>query len=242
MFVLLIGAASLFLIVINDQQTPNKASTSNAFETPVSDHEIEKLIINEDDGTSFSLLIKDIPLYRSYLDAQTDRTAEIERTQYTVLDISKQTKYVLLQYSCGNKQCSTILVKISDSNISSIALANGIFQDFKVSLDKGRVLLRYGYNEGSQVVRHILIAVDLEQLKVIPYQSDQMAKVYMLTPTWPLHEYHWIDNNQFIIKTPDLKSSEFESIKKWFSSSEQKTKDVSISLSENNLLNSYPIT
>lgn len=231
---LLIVMASLLLIFIYNERSPASTSKSKSTETTISDENVEQLTISDENGESFSLFVKDIPLFQDYLDTQENRKNEIERTQFTILDAAQGTKYVLLQYSCGNKLCDTLLIKVSDSNVESLALVNGIFQDYKISTDNGKALLRYGYNEGDLVVRHILIAIDLVQLKIIPHPSTEQAKAYMDTdsPTWPILDYNWLDNKRFVIKSADLRSSDFQAIKEWYASAAQNTKNIEISLQD----------
>ena len=112
------------------------------------------------------------------------------------IDTSTDEQFILLKYSCGNKQCSTVLVKVNEAEITSIALAEGIFQDYKMSPAKDKLVVRYGFNEGGAVVRHILIGIDLLDMKVIPFDSTQIADAYMYTPTWPIVDYQWIDDEE----------------------------------------------
>ncbi|WP_341280336.1 hypothetical protein [Paenibacillus sp. FSL H8-0537] len=103
------------------------------------------------------------------------------------------------------------------------------------------LLLRFGYNEGGQVIRHVLFAVDLVQMKVVPYESAEMGEVYMYTPTWPIVDYQWIDNNQFWVASADLQSSEaeFEAVQNWLASSDRNIKKVTILLNQEELLDAY---
>ncbi|WP_338553826.1 hypothetical protein [Paenibacillus sp. KS-LC4] len=135
-----------------------------------------------------------------------DSENEAARPKLELLDLADQERFILLKYNCANKRCSTILVKEHDSKVESVGLADGIFQDYKLSPEKNKLLLRYGYNEGGQVIRHVLFVVDLVQMKVVPYESAEMSKEYMYTPTWPVVDYQWMDNNQFWVESADLQN------------------------------------
>lgn len=229
-FILLLVATAIFFTTKTHEDAQVKTTMSHLIETDSSESIPDVLTVKDANGKSLDLAIKDIPVYNNYLKEQEDIKAEIERTQLEVLHLPTQEHFILLKYNCGNKQCSTILVKKSDSKITSIALADGIFQDYKISPENDELLLRYGYNEGGELVRHILIAVDLLKMKIIPFESTQLAKEYMYTPTWPIVDYQWIENNRFIIEAGDLESPEFEAVKNWYASNEKKTKKIEILL------------
>ncbi|GAA0133988.1 hypothetical protein YSY43_08280 [Paenibacillus sp. YSY-4.3] len=239
LLILVLGTTAL-VIIINGLPVPAKTAITSSVEAESSEEAIpDMLTIKDVNGNHLDLVIKDIPIYRDYLESQVDVKAEIERTQLEVLHIPTDGHFILLKYNCGNKQCSTILVKKTDSKIASVVLAKGIFQDYKISPEEKEVLIKYGYNEGGKIVRHILITVDLLKMKVIPFESNKLAKEYMYTPTWPIVNYQWIDNNRFLIELPDLESSEFEKIKNWYASSEKRTKTVEIVVDKEKKLDSY---
>ena len=197
------------------------------------------LTLQDAKGESFDVSIDDIPVYQAYLESQDDIMTEIERTQYEVFDTSTDAQLILLKYSCGNKQCSTVLVKVNEAEITSIALADGIFQDYKMSPTKEKLVVRYGFNEGGAVVRHILIGIDLLDMKVIPFDSTQMADAYMYTPTWPIVDYQWIDDKKLLIEAADLASSDFAAVANWYASTDPKTTKVEVLISETRRLDSY---
>lgn len=188
------------------------------------------LNIKLESGEALKLHISDLPLYKAYLDTQDDIATEVERTQYELLPLSKTDSYLLLKYNCGNKQCSTLLVKVSGAEVASIGLPDGIFGDYKLSPDRNKLLVRYGYNEGNQVVRHIIVATDLEKMEVIPLSSASATKAYAEVPTWPITDYEWTDDNHFSIWVADTGSTDFSALAKWFSAEVQKTKEIQIAL------------
>lgn len=137
----------------------------------------------------------------------------------------------MLKYNCGNKQCSTLLVKVSGAEVVSIGLPDGIFGDYKLSPGRNKLLVRYGYNEGGQiVVRNIIVATDLEEMEVIPLSSASATKTYAEIPTWPITDYQWTDDNHFSIRVADTGSADFSALEKWFSAEVQKTKEIQIAL------------
>ncbi|MGG4142046.1 hypothetical protein ABEW34_02850 [Paenibacillus algorifonticola] len=243
-FVLVSGAAAVYFLKGNHKVAPADTEMANLVRMETEEVVPKVLVVGGANGEKIELAISDIPLYKKYLGLQADIAEienEVERTQLEMLDIAGQERFILLKYNCANKQCSTILVKEHDSELVSVGLADGIFQDYKLSPEKNRLLLRFGYNEGGQVVRHALFAVDLVQMKVIPYEREELAKVYMYAPTWPIPDYEWVDNNQFWIGSADLQSSKagFEEIQNWFASSERKIKKTTISLNREERLDAY---
>ncbi|ANY66507.1 hypothetical protein BBD42_08580 [Paenibacillus sp. BIHB 4019] len=243
-FVFVSGAAAVYFLKANHKEAPAGADAADSVRLEVKKVGPEMLVVEGANGEKVELAIGDIPLYKEYLGLQADVAdieKEVERTQVETLDIADQERFILLKYNCANKQCSTILVKESNSGLVSVGLADGIFQDYKLSPEKNRLLLRFGYNEGGQVVRHVLFAVDLVRMKVIPYERAELAKVYMFTPTWPIPDYEWVDNDQFWMASADLQSSQagFEEVRNWFASSERKIKKMTILLNQEERLDAY---
>lgn len=234
--IILIGVLALIFIMINDTE---KTAMSNTNEIDQSQTIPVLFTVTDQNGKDLDIAIKEIPQFKAYLQSQSDIKTELERTQAEELILSSQEHFVLLKYGCGNKHCSTILVKESDSKITSIALADGIFQEYGLSPDKNQVLLRYGYKEGGEIVRHILIAIDLLTMKVIPFESTALAKEYMFTPTWPIVDYQWNDKDRLLITAADLESSNFEVVKNWFGSEVKTTKKIEILLNKKDRLDSY---
>ncbi|WNS40891.1 hypothetical protein [Paenibacillus sp. MMS20-IR301] len=239
--ILLLCAAGIAAVLIRFQDAP-AADVVTATSEPAPSGQIpDVLTIHDQNGNPINLDTGDIPMYKQYLESQEDILTEIRRTQLETLNLSAQERYLLLKYNCGNKQCSTILLKNTDSKSTSISLANGIYQDFKLSPGQDRILLRYAYNEGDSVVRHILIAVDLPSMKILSYASGELAKEYMYAPKWPIVSYRWDNNQQFQIETPDLDSSAFEALQEWNHSGTQATKRAEVSLNPNDRLDAYTV-
>lgn len=157
--------------------------------------------------------VKDLPIFQSYLTEQTDAKLEIERSYFEKIEINTEDRFFLLQYSCGNKECDSLLIKVHNSDIESLPLSNGIFQDYELAPDQDKVLFRYAYNEGGQILRHVLVPVDLAKLESISFISEEDTKQFMNNPTWPILEYEWISINQIRLVTADLPSSDFNELK-----------------------------
>ncbi|MGG1634962.1 hypothetical protein [Paenibacillus sp. NRS-1760] len=230
LLILLIIATAVLFIIKSLQADPLKKSIS--IEQKPSANSSDTLIVKDENGENLKLKINYIPPYKQYLQSQEDSKTEIERTHSEALTLSTQEHFILLKYSCGNKQCSTILVKESNSTITSLALGDGIFQDYQLSPGKTELLLRYGYSEGGEIVRHTLIAVDLLSMEKIPFESTALSNEYMSTPIWPILDYQWIEKDRFMIESADLASSDYEAVKHWYTSTEKKTKFVEISINK----------
>jgi len=226
LLLLLLAVIAVFFTIKKPQDAPLQTMVPHPITKAASERSPDILTVKDENGKIIDLVIDTIPQYKAYLESQEDIMTEITRTQSEVLHLSTPEHFVLLKYNCGNKQCSTILVKKSDTKVTSMALAEGIFQDYKISPNKNELLLRYGYNEGGEIVRHILLAVDLSKMKVISYDSTPLAKEYMDTPTWPIVDYQWTQNDRFTIETADLESAEFDAVKHWYASHEKKTKPI----------------
>lgn len=176
--------------------------------------------------------VKDLPTFQSYVSEQTDPKSEIERTHYEEIETNTEERFFLLQYSCGNKQCDSLLIKVHNREIESLPLPNGIFQDYQLAPDQDKVLFRYAYNEGGQIIRHVIVPVDLVKLESIPVASEENRIQFMDDPTWPILEYEWISSNIFRLVTADLPSPDFNKLKTWYASDVKKSKMVSILLDE----------
>ncbi|CAM3316638.1 hypothetical protein HP548_28175 [Paenibacillus taichungensis] len=209
--------------VENDNDTSSSGLHNKASSIP---NIIE--ITNEE--ATLQLPLNDVPEYKRYLMNEQDFQTEIDRTYVEVLEVPSSETYSMLKYGCGTKACFTLLVKTDDIGTHSLPLPEGILQDYKLSSDYQQVLIRYAYDEGGLVKRHILVAVDLKKLKIIPYASTDLEEAFMLKPTWPIISYEWIDNNHFTIETAALETSEYNVLKDWFDSNDRETRKVTIRL------------
>lgn len=242
LLLLLVGSGSTVWLYLTSSSA-SEATETVSTETELPHTELSTLpdiVEIKSEGESVKLSLSDIPQYKNYLLNEGDIQAEIARTQFTSLDVTSSNMYVMLKYGCGSKECSTILIQTDGNKSEGLTMPVGIFQDYKVSSDHKKVLIRYAYDEGSLVKRQILVAVDLEKLKIIPYTSAALEEPFMLKPTWPIISYDWIDHNQFIIETAALETSEYSALKDWFSSENRKTRKVTIGLDVNKRLNEYP--
>ncbi|QOS77078.1 hypothetical protein JNUCC31_19940 [Paenibacillus sp. JNUCC31] len=238
----IVGTGSLVWLYITNSSASEAAETV-ATETELPHTELSTLpdiVEIKSEGKSIKLSLNDIPQYKNYLLNEADIQSEIARTQFTSLDVPSSETYAILKYGCGTKDCSTILVKTDGSKSESLTMPVGIFQDYKLSPDQGKMLIRYAYDEGGLVRRQILVAVDLKPLKVIPYTSADLEEPFMLKPTWPIISYDWNDNNEFTIETAALETSEYSALKDWFSSENRKTRKVTIRLDSIRRLDEYP--
>lgn len=218
----ILAALSISSYFIHQQGFPGKLNPA------ISEDDIP---IQRSNGETLYLPIEEVPEYDAYLSSQSDRKAEIERTQHEILNESDNSMLIMLKYSCGNKQCATQLVKISGSDILSLPLPVAVFQDYKFSPNNENVLLRYAINEGD-VVRNLVVALDVMKMKVLPFQSSTLEDEYGKIPKWPISQYQWMSNNEFSLHIAAADSSSFESLERWFSSGGEMIKTITIKLSE----------
>lgn len=228
----IVGTGSLVWLYLYNSSASEAVETV-ATETELPHTELSTLpdiVEIKSEGKSIKLSLNDIPQYKNYLLNEADIQSEISRTQFTSLDVPSSKTYTMLKYSCGTKGCSTILVKTGGNKNKSLTMPAGIFQDYNLSPDQGKMLIRYAYNEGGLVRRQILVAVDLKKLEIIPYASTEFEEAFMLKPTWPINSYDWIDNNHFTIETAALETSEYNILKDWFDSNDHETRMITIRL------------
>ncbi|MFF2753166.1 hypothetical protein ACFVR1_05355 [Psychrobacillus sp. NPDC058041] len=193
-----------------------------------------ELFFFEREGKQFTIPIKSIPIFKEYLDEQSNRNAEIHRTSYDFLDFhSEGSTYILLKYSCGTKLCSTLLIKLSNENISSIALGQGsIFMKAKQSPNSNYAAFLYGQNEGNVVLRNNLVAVDLRKMKLLTVEDKEVANNFIDNATWPITDFTWANNQMIKIQTADILDSDYNSLLMWYESS-MKTKETQIVFQNN---------
>lgn len=244
---LMIGTGSLIWVYTNT------VTTSQAAETSTVDMErlgsgsgdsatpsLPDVVEFKSDDTSLKVHLNDIPQYKKYLLNEGNIESVIARTQFVKLPVATAETYAMLKYSCGTQACSTILIRTDGEHTESLTMPVGIFQDYKLSPDHDKMLFRYASDEGGVVVRHIIVAVDLDSFKVIRYASPDLEKQFLLKPTWPVLSYAWINNHRFDLETAALDTSDFNAIKDWLSSERRKIKKVEIKLDDNHQLDEFP--
>ncbi|WP_340021926.1 hypothetical protein MHI24_23460 [Paenibacillus sp. FSL K6-1096] len=213
--ILTVAALAAIVVVIISKSSAVPPSPANSNTLP------SALDLVDQDGNPVHLELSSLPLYEQYLESSRDIPAEIARTQAETLPLSRPERFLLLKYNCGNKHCDTNLVRMAEpesgSPTISIGLAGGIYQDFQLSPDGNSVLLRFAYNEGGTLLRHILIAAELRKMELLPAASATLADTYMHTPNWPIVSYRWISNQQFRVERPDLDSAEYQAVQQWSS-------------------------
>ncbi|QFF97703.1 hypothetical protein PB01_02155 [Psychrobacillus glaciei] len=190
----------------------------------------EELFLFEQEGKEISIPIKSIPLYEEYLNEQSNRNLEIQRTLYDFLDFhdSDGSTYILLKYSCGTKLYSTLLIKLSNEILSSIALGyDSIFMEAKQSPNPNYAVFLYGQNEGNQVLRNNLLAVDLRRMKLLTAINNEVANNYIDNAIWPITSFNWLNNHMLKIQTADILNSDYNVLLNWYESS-MKTKEIQI--------------
>ncbi|MCH1627984.1 hypothetical protein [Fredinandcohnia quinoae] len=232
---LIVILLSLFLTACQQQKTNLLTSQidSSTIEHPTeTTNKIVSLHLIDSNGQKYIVPIHSIPEFEQYLSEIEDPLLELERTSYNFLNIeSESEKYVAFQYSCGNKLCSTILIKIVESDITSFPIGYGILMDYKQSPSNKNVIFRFGVNEGGGVLRNNLVVIDLKMLKPLSSPSVDTEQ-YFNDPQWPITEYGWINDEEFMIQIADIENSDYETLLKW-SEGERSTKEVLISLKNN---------
>lgn len=160
---------------------------------------------------------------------------EIQRTLYDFLEFhdSDGSTYILLKYSCGTKLCSTLLIKVLNNDISSIVLGYGsIFMEAKQSPNSNYAAFLYGQNEGNQVLRNNILAVDLRRMELLTANNNEVANNYIDNATWPITSFNWLNNQIIEIQTANILNTDYNSLLTWYESS-MKTKEVQIELQYN---------
>jgi hypothetical protein len=244
LLLLMIGSGSLVWLYLNhvSAKPVSEVTSHEAEDVRTAAYSLPDEIEIKKEGKSLKLPLADIPQYKNYLLQEENLQDEIARTRFTTLDVPIPEKINLLQYSCGNKECSTILVKSSSEKNQSLNLPTGIFQDYKLSPDNTKVLMRYAYDEGGLVRKQIVVAIDLHSFTLIGYSSSKLEEQFMLMPTWPVISYDWKDTTHFTIETAALETNEYDILEKWFSSDDRATKEVTIELDTSKKFNGYPGT
>lgn len=195
----------------------------------------DELLFVEQDDMRITIPINSIPKYQQYLDEQSDRNLEIQRTSYDFLDFHRSdgSIFILLKYSCGSKLCSTLLIKYSSENISSIALGYGsIFMEAKQSPNSNYAAFLYGQNEGNQILRNNLIAVDLGRMELLTSENNDLANTYLSNAIWPIIDFNWTNDQTIEIQSADILNSDYDSLLTWYKSS-MKTKEVQLNFQVN---------
>lgn len=146
-----------------------KLTTSKEVETSIKEPEFITVEHNE---TSIKIPISSIPEINNYLEGASDKEIEVSRMAGTVLKRTETEAYVFFMYGCGTKMCDSVLIHKKGEEISTLKLFFGIFQDYVLSTNENELLLIYGMNEGPKN-SNFLIAVDLEEMKIIEGQSKE---------------------------------------------------------------------
>jgi hypothetical protein len=240
LMLLILGSGSVVWFYLNDVSI-KPISELTLGQEKIDNYSLPDEIEIQSEDKTFNLLLDDVPKYKDYLLHEEDVQSEIARTQFVTMETpSIKEDLNLLKYNCGNKNCSTILVKSDGRENRSVNLPTGIFQDYKFSPDHTKVLIRYAYSEGRQIYKQILVAIDLQSLQLIGYLSSRLEEQFMLTPNWPIISYDWKDHNHFIIETAALETNGYTDLERWFLSEDRKIKKIKIEIDASKRLNEYP--
>lgn len=212
------------------------ATTENKILSIEVDEVVHKLNLLDSQGIVFSIPFSSIPIYRDYLQEQSDSVDEIERSSFELLPLnsSNGSKYGVLMYNCGNKLCSSLLVKLSET-ITSIELGNSMLMDMKQSPNLGLAAFRYGENEGNLVIRNRLILINLENMELLHPVSKVFSKEFVESATWPITEYEWNSDQNLSIRVADIQNADYNSLLTWFNGL-KKTKKIEIGLVKNSCI------
>ncbi|MBS4175386.1 hypothetical protein [Bacillus sp. FJAT-49736] len=193
------------------------------------------LQLSDAKGGKFSVPIKSVPIYEKYLADQSDKKLEIYRSSASYLNLksSDVSFYNILEYNCGNKLCSSLLIKISKDKkiISSIELGNGILIDRKQSPNLENVVFRYGVNEGNLVIRNNIIPINLKDMKLLQPKRKVLSREFIKKATWPITEYKWVNNNTVSMQSADIQKTDYDSLLNWYKSSKT-TKNITLHFRE----------
>lgn len=208
--------------------SPSVPSASNVASAP------RALELHTPDGTSLSIDIHDLPIYEEYLSEQQSPWTEWNRSTLVNLDlgIPSTGTFALLQYNCGNKACSTLLISISSDGVRTLPMPDGIFQDTRLSPNQEQLLLRYADHEGGLVTRHRMFAVDLKRWEFLSPVLTKDAEELMEEATWPIRSYEWVNNEQFKAEIASLSSPSYEAVQSWFEGEQHVTRDVTVRIEQ----------
>ncbi|MFJ7935922.1 hypothetical protein [Sporosarcina sp. NPDC096371] len=237
---LLVGCLVLFFAltfiqkdhILDEKSVTNTSIIENEILAIEVDEETNALSLCDSQGFAFSIPFSSIPIYEDYLQEQSDRKVEIERTSFELLPFNSSDggKYGVLTYNCGVKLCSSLLVKLSNT-FTSIELGYGMLMDMKQSPTLKSAVFRYGVNEGNVVLRNNMIPVNLEKMVLLNPVSKELSNEYIEYATWPITEYKWISEQKISMRVADVQDSEYDSLLTW-SSGSKKTKEIEIELVE----------
>lgn len=181
------------------------------------------LHLSDAKGDKFSVPISSVPIYEKYLNDQPDKKLEIDRSSASYLNLktSDGSFYNILKFNCGNKLCSSLLIKISKDKkiISNIELGYGILIDMKQSPNQENVVFRFGVNEGNVVMRNNIIPINLKTMRLLQPKGEKLSKEFIEKATWPITEYKWISNNNVLIQSADIRNTDYDSLLNWYKSS-----------------------
>ncbi len=186
------------------------------------------------EGNNIPIFISSLPLFEEYLMEQDDQKIEIERTSVTFLDIKSKdgSFYNLFKYDCGNKLCSSLLVKLSKEKkvISSLKSGYGMFIDVKQSLNLENVVFRFAINEGNLVIRNNLVPFNIKNMELLQVESKQIYQEYIENANIPITDFKWVNNDVILIKVADIQDSTYDSLLNWYKAPIRKTKEIKIEL------------
>lgn len=195
----------------------------------------DTVLFLEQDDIKITLPIHSIPIYEQYLYGQSDRNLEIQRTSYDFLNFhhSDESIFILLKYGCGTKLCSTLLIKMTNEQVTSMALSEGsIFIEVKQSPSGKSAAFLYGQNEGNLVIRNNLIPVDLEKMIIRTAENIELANIYMDNAIWPITGFTWVKDDALKVKRPDISNSDYDSLFTWYEGA-MKTTEVQLNFQAN---------
>jgi len=214
-FIMILGALILIAIMIK----PNISSDSSI--------SIEESPTIRIEGQSIS--ISKIEALNEYLEKENFNPVEIERLRIDSIFSEGENITAHIGYGCGNKSCHNVLVQVSDKEVSSIVISDGIYMKSIMSENKSRFLIQYGSNEGGTVIRSAIIGVNLHPFKKLSMVSNEHLEMYGSEPIVPIVEAVWLDNQTVTILVANISDTKYENLEKWFQASQPDTKQIEIS-------------
>lgn len=239
-FLLLVFLIGIYFIISAFQHNPSTNATFNNEEKKVVSKEENALLKEEivpttiqlksENGKIFDVPLSSIPPLEQYFKTEMDIKTELERMQVEPIDWKESKDQVfVLKYGCGNKICNLVLIKLNErKEVKITELTTGIFMDYEVFSNKS--MFRIAVNEGSEVVKHQITAVDLKTMKPLHPLKESDQALYFSTPHYPITDFKWLSEDQVELTVANISDTTYESIDKWYKRTKPPVISVMISM------------
>jgi len=191
----------------------------------------DKITLKSDE-INFSFDRKDIPEIDAYLSDNNDLKIEIERMNLLHVSTINDNNYYIIQYGCGTKLCNNILVEENKGILNTVLLSEfSIYQGLKLSPNLNYMVFIFGRNEGSIVIKHDLVIVnisDLQKQQLIVSEKEKFKSF-----NWMITNVEWLNDDRLQITIPSIANFDFDYLKQWIESNNQETKNIKLTIKAN---------